>query len=266
MTGRTAPGILQTSIIEQRPCLLLWRQSIPRIVEGIYLFETTTFSSSRPFQVNDPFAHALPIAACRQVPGGSSFIKRFVKLSVSLVQDLQDILKAQRPSSIFDLHDVHGVLGRSLQMRRDQLRQLLIGQSMELARQDHRPLLVLALFLRTRTRVFFNANICQLTSAASFPSSHLSMRFLEGCAEVVCFVVRLVSFCRQRRGSQHAEMKVKETAPLSVSQIPSCTGRSPVNSGTDPVAHQSQRTQVCAIGLSFIVLPTLAMQALFAEE
>ena len=138
---------------------------------------------------------------------------------------------------------------------------------MELAREVHRPLLVLALFLRTRTRVFFNANICQLTSAASFPSSDLSMRFLEGCAEVVCFVFRLVSLCRQHRGSQHAEMKVSETAPLSVSQIPMCTGRSPVISGTDPVAHQSQRTQECVIGLFFfIVLPTRAMQALFAEQ
>ena len=45
-----------------------------------------------------------------------------------------------------------------------------------------------------------------------------------------------------------------------------CTGRSPVISGTDPVAHQSQRTQECVIGLFFIVLPTRAMQALFAEQ
>ena len=107
------------------------------------------------------------------------------------------------------------------------------------------------LFRRTRTRVFFNANICQLPSAASFRSSHLSVRFLEGSAEVVCFVIRLVSLCRQHRGSQHADLKVRETRPMSVSQIPMCTGHSPVTSGTNPVAHKSQRTQVSVIGLFF---------------
>ena len=44
-------------------------------------------------------------------------------------------------------------------------------------------------------------------------------------------------------------MKVSETAPLSVSQIPMCTGRTLVISGTDPVAHQSHRTQECVIAL-----------------
>ena len=88
---------------------------------------------------------------------------------------------------------------------------------MELAREVHRPLLVLALFLRTRTRVFINTNICQLTSAASFPSSHLSMRFLEGCVEVVCFVIRLVSLCRQdRRESARRNESKRDSTTVSI--------------------------------------------------
>ena len=52
-----------------------------------------------PFQVDDPFVHALPVQTSCRVPSSTSFVLSFVRhLSVGLVQDLPNYLKASDPS------------------------------------------------------------------------------------------------------------------------------------------------------------------------
>ena len=141
-------------------------------------------------QVHDPFAHALPMSASCQIPDVASFIQSFVcKLSVSLVQDLPDHLKAQRPQSPWRLPStetrsatpapdwaVHGEAPRGSETS---------SSTCTVALSPHQ---------------------CEYSpSAASIPSSSLSLRFREssGWAEVGESSDQLLLLFRRNRHPRH---------------------------------------------------------------
>ena len=57
---------------------------------------------------------------------------------------------------------------------------------------------------------------CSSMRLFPFPSSHLSLRFLEGSAEVVCFVFRLVSLWTTSRESARSNERKRDKTNVSI--------------------------------------------------